>query len=171
MCGEMVDAQDLGSCIFGCSGSNPDTCKIRVKDQQINRSTDLLTNYKNEKITKNMNDLLLKTVYEHCIKYIKYGFEALDSDRTYLPPQLGPNAMRPRIINNAWNAWDEWENDQYIDQMMYCSAKWSRILALCRRIRKLEKNRLINPNYYNKSTRNLHKYINKPSYKHTKSKY
>jgi|SRR3989344_2826372 len=101
-------------------------------------------------------DILLLNRKNIDIQDLQDGFRAIDNNDFSIP--YLPNVM---YHSNPQDAWDFWENEQYLLKMNECSMYWNKIQGLSRRIRKLEAKRRNNSSYCLKSTANLVRHVQK----------
>ena len=105
-----------------------------------------------------MNPILLRSSklgYSKIYEYIDYGFNAIDTGDEDMPIQFYPDEM-PH--GQPCDAWDLYENQLFDEHYQVCANLWYRVLNLAKRIRKLEKVRIQNPTYRNKTDYNLRRY-------------
>lgn len=106
-----------------------------------------------------MNQLLLKSSrYNDICTHIDAGFLAIDTHDEGMPCEFYPDYMP---YSKPCSGWDEYETDRFKESYPACPNFWGRVLKLAKRIRKLENVRKTNPQFRNKSSYNLHKYIKK----------
>ncbi len=112
-----------------------------------------------------MNSILLQTKYRDYCKYLNLANEAIKNNDFGLPFELYPNEIHHP---NPQDSWDNYENEKFNKNYDLNQIFWNNILRLAMRIKKLEKKRLMDPNYCNKSDSNIikkyeyaYKYCNK----------
>jgi hypothetical protein len=101
-----------------------------------------------------MNKLLLDTKYKGLEHHLELGYEAIEKCDFELPLSFLPYEMHH---HKPIDAWDVWENKRFESNLITSMELWNRILNLARRIKKLERKRLINPLYCSKSDLNIKK--------------
>jgi hypothetical protein len=103
-----------------------------------------------------MNPLLLEIKYAKYSKDLHMAFKAIDEMSFSMPIQLYPDEL---FHIDTKNTWDRFENDKFIENYDQSVNYWNSLLGVARRLKKLERKRIKNKSYCNKSDRNFRKVL------------
>lgn len=103
-----------------------------------------------------MNPLLLGVKYANYAKDLHIAFRAIENNSFSMPIELYPNEM---FYSEPKNAWEAWENDRFDENYDSCTKYWNSLLGIARRLKKLERKRVKNKEYCNKSDRNFRRVL------------